>query len=188
MRDVIREPRFVRRAVAERLGIVSYLAVPLRTRGGIIGVLELATRERHEFLPEEIDFFVTLAGQAAIALENARLFEETRRRAAQQGALAETAGAILAALQAGALWPAVTNAVRETLAADRAAVYLYDPVADRVTCPHASGLSDEYVAEVNRRFREVPGGRLLSDLRPVVIADAQTDPAAASVHDLAARE
>ena len=186
--DVRLEPRFVRRAVAERLGIVSYLAVPLRARGAIIGVLELATRARHEFLPEEIDFFATLAGQAAIALENARLFEEARRRAAQQGALAETAGAILAALQVEALWPTVTTAVRKTLTADRAAVYLYDPATDRVTCPHASGLSDEYVAEINRRFREIPGGRLLADPRPVVIADAQTDPAAGPVRDLAIRE
>jgi GAF domain-containing protein len=186
--DVRLEPRFVRRDLAEQLGIVSYLAVPLKVRGAIIGVLELATRERHEFLPEEIDFFVTLAGQAAIALENARLFEEARRRAAQQGALAETAGAILATLQVEALWPAVMTAVQETLSADRAAVYLYDPAADRVTCPHASGLSDEYVAGINRLFREIPGGRLLADPRPVVIADAQTDPATAPIRDLITRE
>ncbi len=186
--DVSAEPRFVRRAIAARLGIVSYLAVPLRARGVIIGVLELATRERHKFLSEEIDFFVTLAGQAAIAIENARLFDETRRQAAQQGSLAETAGAILATLDVDALWPAVAAGVRETLAADRAAVYLYNHATDRVTCPHASGLSSEYISEINRRFHDVPGGRLLSDPRPVVIADAQTDPATAPIHELIIRE
>ncbi|MBI5302246.1 MAG: GAF domain-containing protein [Chloroflexi bacterium] len=80
--NVSAEPRFVRRAIAEQLGLVSYLAVPLRTQSGIIGVLELATRKRYHFPSEEIDFFMMLAGQAAIAIENARLFceEQTRRR------------------------------------------------------------------------------------------------------------
>ncbi len=186
--DVRAEPRFVRAAIAERLGIASYLAVPLRARGEIIGVLELATRERHTFLPEEVDFFVTLAGQAAIAIDNARMFEEAARRAAQGHALAECAGVILATLTLDALWPPVLDATRQVLSADRAAVYLYDAAADRVACPYASGLSAEYVAEINRRFREVPGGRLLEDPQPVIVADAQTDPLAAPVRDLAARE
>ena len=186
--DVSAEPRFVRRSIAERLGIVSYLAVPLKVRSAIIGVLELATRERHKFLSEEVDFFVTLAGQAAIAIENARLFDETRRRAAQQGRLAETASAILSTLQGEALWPTVTTAVRETLNADRAAIHLYDRANERLTCPHASGLSLEYVTEINRRFREVSGENLLSHPQPILIGNAQTDLVDASFHDLATRE
>ena len=81
--DVRAEPGFVRAAIADRLGLVSYLAVPLQARGEILGVLELATRQRHEFAPEEIDFFVTLAGQAAIVIDNSRMYEEAVRRAAQ---------------------------------------------------------------------------------------------------------
>ncbi len=186
--DVKAEPGFVRAAIAERLGLVSYLAVPLQARGEILGVLELATRQRHDFLPEEIDFFVTLAGQAAIVIDNSRMYEQAVRRAAQQRALAESAGGILVTLEAEALWPAVTAAARQILAADRAAIYLYHADTDRLTCPHASGLSAEYVAEINRRFRQIPGGQLLSDPRPVVIADARTDPAAAAIRDLATRE
>ncbi len=186
--DVRGEPRFVRRSIAEQLGIVSYLAVPLRARGETLGVLELATREQHTFFPEEVDFFVTLAGQAAIVIENTRMFEEARRRATQQRTLAESAGAILARLDAGALWPAVTTAIWQTLAADRAAIYLYDPATDRLTCPYAFGLSSEYITVLNRHFRDVPGSRLLSDPRPITIADAQTDPTTAPFRDLIIRE
>ena len=186
--DVRAEAGFARAAIAERLGIVSYLAVPLQARGEILGVLELATRQRHAFAPEEVDFFVTLAGQAAIVIDNSRMYEEAARRASQQRALAENAGSILATLDTEALWPVVGDAAQKVLAADRVAVYLYHADTDLLTCPYASGLSAEYVAEINRRFREVPGGWLLADPRPVVSADAQTDPAAASIRDLAARE
>ena len=92
--DVSAEPRFVRRAVARQLGIVSYVAVPLRTRSGIIGVLELATREPHLFPPEEVGFFVTLAGQAAIAIEITRLFEEEQTRRRELGVLYDLSRAL----------------------------------------------------------------------------------------------
>ncbi len=186
--NVRAEPRFMRQAAAERWGIVSYIAVPLRTRDETIGVLELATREPHLFPQEEVDFFVTLAGQAAVALENARLFEESRQRAAQRGALAEGAGAMLSQLDEEMLWPAAAAAARGTLSADRVAIFLYDSVSDRLDCPYSDGLSTEYIGELARRFREVPGGRLLADPRPIAVADTQTDPATAPIRDSMIRE
>lgn len=186
--DVRIDPRFVRRVAAEQLGIVSYIAVPLRARGETIGVLELATRAPHFFPQEEVDFFITLAGQAAVALENARLYEEARQRAAQQGALSESAGAMLSRLDAGTLWPAVTAAARGALAADRVAVFLYDSASNHLACPYSDGLSTEYIGELIRRFREAPGGRLLADPRPITIADTLTDPATTPIRDLMIRE
>ncbi len=186
--DVRAEPRFVQQAAAERFGIVSYIAVPLRARGETIGVLEMATREPHLFPQEEVDFFITLAGQAAIALENARLFEEARQRAAQRGALAESAGAMLSRLDEESLWPAVAASARGTLLADRVAIFLYDSSSDSIACPYSDGLSTDYIGELIRRFREVPGGRLLADPRPIAIADTQTDPATAPIRDSMIRE
>ncbi len=79
--DMREHPQFVRRSIARQLGLASYLAVPLRVRGETIGVLELVTRECRTFTPEETNFFMTLAGQAAIVIDNTRLFETTLRRA-----------------------------------------------------------------------------------------------------------
>ena len=76
--DLGKELRFMRQALVEA-GFISYLGVPLRSKGKTLGVLELFGRQRREFTPEEVDFFVTLAGQAAIAIDNARLYDETRR-------------------------------------------------------------------------------------------------------------
>ena len=54
---------------------ISYCGVPLIAKGKIIGVLEVFCRTPLQPHPEWLDFFNTLAGQAAIAIENATLFE-----------------------------------------------------------------------------------------------------------------
>jgi PAS domain S-box-containing protein len=61
----------------------SLVAIPLRSENNFYGILWLAFREEHTFEDEEMTFLTTLAGQAAIAANNARLFadaEEGRRK------------------------------------------------------------------------------------------------------------
>ncbi len=59
-------------------GFVSYHAVPFITKGRVEGVLEIFHRTPLDPTSEWLDFLEALAAQAAIAIENARLFAETR--------------------------------------------------------------------------------------------------------------
>jgi PAS domain S-box-containing protein len=61
-------------------GLVSYLGVPLIAKEKILGVLGLYVNHEHEFSKEESEFFITLAGQAAIAIHNAQLYEQTKNQ------------------------------------------------------------------------------------------------------------
>jgi diguanylate cyclase (GGDEF)-like protein len=62
-------------------GFASLLAVPLVVQDRALGCMNLYTIERHEFTPEEIQLLSTFASQAAVSIENARLFEEARQLA-----------------------------------------------------------------------------------------------------------
>lgn len=53
---------------------VAYIGVPLIAKGNIIGVLEIYNRQRFDPDDEWMDFLETLAGQAAIAIDNINLF------------------------------------------------------------------------------------------------------------------
>jgi len=55
--------------------IVNYLGIPLSAKGNLVGVLELFTRKDIQPDSEWLEFFETLAGQAALAIENARLIQ-----------------------------------------------------------------------------------------------------------------
>ena len=85
--DVRRDTRFAltpemreRNAAA---GNVGGLAVPLRVAGRVIGVLSVGARESRVFTEGEIALLQTFADQAALALDNARLYERVTQHAAE---------------------------------------------------------------------------------------------------------
>ena len=51
------------------------------TKGKPLGVLEFYTKGQHQFSDQEISFLNTLADQAAIAIQNSQLHEETKQQA-----------------------------------------------------------------------------------------------------------
>jgi PAS domain S-box-containing protein len=63
----------------QEYGVKSMLYIPLQVKGQLVGYTELwETRQRREFMPAEIRLCQDLAQQAAIAIENARLFEQAQ--------------------------------------------------------------------------------------------------------------
>ncbi len=61
--------------------IISYAGIPLRTKGKVIGFLNLNSAEPHAFDPAYAARMQAFADQAAMAIENARLYEEVQRLA-----------------------------------------------------------------------------------------------------------
>lgn len=57
----------------------SWLGAPLISRGQVIGMLSLTRREAHTFIPDDVMVVSAFASQAAVALENARLYDRLSR-------------------------------------------------------------------------------------------------------------
>jgi len=60
------------------------LAVPIKVRGHVIGVLDTFKPQDRDWTPEEIATLEMLADQLGVALESARLYQDTQRRAARE--------------------------------------------------------------------------------------------------------
>jgi PAS domain S-box-containing protein len=62
-------------------GFVSYLGVPLIAQDRVLGILSFYCQRDRYFSDEEINFLRTLAGQAAGAIQNSQLYEQTKQQA-----------------------------------------------------------------------------------------------------------
>ncbi len=62
--------------------IRSWMAVPLALKERVIGMLTLSSREVHNYTPRHASLALAIANQAAVALENARLYEQAQDLAA----------------------------------------------------------------------------------------------------------
>jgi sigma-B regulation protein RsbU (phosphoserine phosphatase) len=77
--DTLADPRFLGCEVETGVAVRSELVVPLLIQDRLIGVLDLESAETHAFTAEHERMLATLASYVAIALENARLYEEARQ-------------------------------------------------------------------------------------------------------------
>ena len=80
--DVKSDPRLQNhREIARQFNLCSYVGMPLVVQDKAIGILHLFTTSPREFLDEDLNFFATLAGQAAISVQNARFYDLAVQRA-----------------------------------------------------------------------------------------------------------
>jgi DNA-binding PucR family transcriptional regulator len=159
----------------------SLVAIPvLGKRGDPIGAFTLHTVAPREFTDAEVEFLVTSASLVAGAIENARLYDESRQRVHELEHLTELAEAAAAADTLDALGPEVVGRSRDLLRADGVHLYLLDPEEERLLlrwssppdaeAPATLGLT-ELGPELGRRGRAprvavslVAGGELLGAL------------------------
>ncbi|MBI2181112.1 MAG: HAMP domain-containing histidine kinase [Deltaproteobacteria bacterium] len=73
------DPRSRRPEFLRRNGFVCYLGLPLIVKDEAVGVLALFSKENDAFADADIQFLSTLAGQAAIAIHNAQLYDKLKR-------------------------------------------------------------------------------------------------------------
>lgn len=95
--DVVQDKEYRYPELARKTGLASLLSVPLLARDKVIGTINIYTREMRGFTEDEVGFVRVVAGQAAIAIENARLMSETleMKRALETRKLVERAKGIL---------------------------------------------------------------------------------------------
>ncbi len=89
----------------------SEMALPLISRGSVIGALDVQSVEAGAFEEEDVNMLQTMANQLAAAIENARLFEQTQRRLVEQAMLYNIGTRVSSTLN---LQEAAKNLVAET--------------------------------------------------------------------------
>jgi GAF domain-containing protein len=74
--NVQKEKRYFYRELAAKEGLTSMLAVPMIVKDKVVGVINVYTKEPHEFASDEIGALQMVANQAAVAVENTQWMEE----------------------------------------------------------------------------------------------------------------
>lgn len=99
--DVRREKRYFYRELAVKEGLTSMLAVPMIVKDRAVGVINVYTKEPHSFAQDEIGVLQMVANQAAVAVENTKLMEESlkAKEALETRKLVERAKGVLMKMQ-----------------------------------------------------------------------------------------
>ncbi len=186
--DVEKDPLLesVRDALKAR-GVQSVLIVPLIIQNVVIGTIGLnSLGGRTQWLSEEVALVQTIANQVATAVRKAQLQEATFHQLRRMSNLAEASGIISSHLSLSQVLEAIVDESLNVLRADRCALFLGEK--GKFHCVLARGLSNDYVWEINRRYRELLSEAILSPSLPLLIHDAREDPRLAQQRELMERE
>ncbi len=103
----------------------SYLGVPILTGDAAIGVISVQdTAQSGRFGEADARLLTTLAANVGVAIQNARLYRDAQRQAAEMTALADVAAEISAMLDLGPVLERITDRAMALLAGDTSAVFL----------------------------------------------------------------
>src|SRR4029077_14601775 len=127
----------------------SRLDVPLVTGGRATGIISLQNLDReHAFGESDQQLLETLAGSLSVALENARLVDETRQRNAELALINSVQDAIAGELDQQAIYDAVGDKLQEIFDAQVVDIAVYDEASGLLHFP--------YTIERGERLEEEP--------------------------------
>jgi signal transduction histidine kinase len=154
----------------------SFLGVPIELRGVAYGNLYLTEKQGGEDFSEEDEEILTLlAGQAAVAIENARLYEASARWSRQLQSLEEVGNALATETDLDRLLDLVTRRLRELLGARVVALAL--PIgSDELRFAAAAGESAEELLGETISRSDSKSGRVLVRRRSERIDSVIDDP------------
>lgn len=152
----------------DHLQITSALAEPLFYRKHLLGVIVLARdHSRPPFLQEDRELLGVFAAQAAIAIQNAYLFEETARRQREAEVMAELAKNINASLDLDTILQRVAEGARELCQCDVASVALRDEDTATLLVRYRAGGRDRHFTPYSVEVGKGLGGQVLLTERPL---------------------
>ena len=179
LNNIYADPRTKYVELEEVKQIKSAISVPLKVKGRVIGALSLDNLTRYgAFNEEDLRLLSTFASQAAVAIENAQLYEQTdeklQRRVRELTSLGEISRTLSSILDPGSLFSKAISELKRVLDFSFAVLYLYDRARETLNVVATSGLTEGEIAEVETKA--VAPWTVIETKRPLLVGDVEANP------------
>jgi phosphoserine phosphatase RsbU/P len=170
--DVSKDPRYINAIDSVR----SELAVPLMFRGKCVGVLDIQSRHLDYFTKDQQNILAVLANRFAVAIENARLFQQVRTQADTLLVLNEVSREISSILDGEELLRRTAELVKKIIDYQILSIMLYDD--EQKVFRHRLDVKHGQRVQGKLRAAESEGlvGAAATLREPVLVPDVTADP------------
>ncbi len=171
------DDRWMRRPddAKDRTGPKSAVSVPIIVQDQLVGVMTLVHPSPDTFTQQHFDLIQAIADQAGIAVLNARLYDESQRRARVMTALAESASVITASLDLDEVLQRILSQISNALRVEVVSLALIDPPGDTLTFQASSAGTENNLIGKSIRMGEGLAGWVAKQGKGMIIRDASQD-------------
>jgi putative nucleotidyltransferase with HDIG domain len=152
------------------------ILAPLVARGDLLGAVGLVNKlGQASFSAHDLELVSALAGHAALAIQNAQLYERQRHNSERQKLLEQISRHLQQTLDLEVLIPRIFETVNKAINAEAQSIWLLNTEAGVITCRFATGPGAEQVKKVTVPVGKGIVGYTVETQNSVRIEDAQKD-------------
>ena len=168
--DLAEEKRYASKVDQREFPIRAHTGVPLMIGNELVGTLELASYTPGAFMQASIATLQTVAAQAAVAIQNARLFQETRRRAEEMTALRQAAVEVAGNFDQEHVLNSIVQRATDLLKGQGGVLYKVDADRQCLAVLVSYRLRRELTKET-LQFGEGVSGQVAQKRQPIIVND-----------------
>jgi len=155
----------------------SILCVPMKTKDETLGVIEaLNPLDGRQFTKDDLHLLESIATSAVIALQNARLYQQTQQRLEEVSTLYTLADQMTSSLELPVVLDAIVNILKRVLDCQGCCIFLQDETTQQLEIKASAGITLDGRETIKTPIGEGVTGRVVELAQPIYIPDTRQEP------------
>ncbi len=153
----------------------AFVSVPILTKKEVVGVINVQHKRSRRYDADELALLTTIANQVGGAIENARLYEEMRRKALQVETLSQVSETVTSNRLIEDVFQLIVAMVAQLMNSKICSIMLLDQEKGELRIVATQSLSEAYRRKPNLRIGQSISGRALQERRPIIVPDVAAE-------------
>lgn len=174
-KSAYKDPRFKSFGVLPQDLYEAFLSVPIIYKGRVSGVINVQHKDVYEYSEAFIDLLDAIAKQVGGVIEHARLFEDTKQKAAQFDSLVKVSHSITSERYLDEILGLIVVVTAEMLNSKICSIMLLDEKGEELSIKATQSLSDEYKKKPNLKVENSLVGGVIRSKEPLIVEDVREE-------------
>ncbi len=174
-KSAYQDPRFKNFDVLPEDKYEAFLSVPIVHKGNPAGVINVQHKKPHEYAVNTVSLISIIAKQIGGVIENARLYEERKKKALQFDSLIKVSQSITSQGYLDEILNLIVVVTAQMLSSKICSIMLLDQKGDELVIKATQSLSEEYKKKPNLEVNASISGEVIKTKKPVVTYDVRNE-------------
>lgn len=153
----------------------AFVSVPVMAKKEVVGVINVQHKRPRRYRPDELALLSTMANQVGGAIENARLYDEMKRKALQLETLSQVSETVVSNRLIEDMMHLMVVMTAQMMGSKICSIMLLDQQASELRIVATQSLSEQYRLKPNLKVGQSISGRVVQERRPIIVPDVTRD-------------
>jgi len=149
----------------------AFVSVPIMAKNEVVGIINVQHKRSRRYRSDELALLSTIANQVGGAIENARLYAETMRKARQIDTLSQVSETVTSNRLIDDILQLIVTMTAQMMNSKTCSIMLLDQPTGELRIVATQSLSEQYRLKPSLKIGQSISGRAVQERRPIIVAD-----------------